>query len=70
MLWAWRTDENYPSIIIKHLPYLFHCFVILNGVQYQLFSHTEELKITGEMNCADWSACLLFVFGIKRLFFS
>ena len=21
----WRTDENYPLIIIKYSPYLFHC---------------------------------------------
>ena len=24
-IFLWRTDENYPSIIIKYPPYLFHC---------------------------------------------
>ena len=23
-MFLWRTDENYPSIIIKYPPYLFH----------------------------------------------
>ena len=32
----WRTDENYPSIIIKYPPYLFH--------GYFLFSHTVKLR--------------------------
>ena len=26
----WRTEENYPSIIIKYPPYLFHCKIKLN----------------------------------------
>ena len=25
VLWLWRTDENYPSIIIKYPPYLVFC---------------------------------------------
>ena len=24
-MFLWRTDKNYPSIIIKYPPYLFHC---------------------------------------------
>ena len=26
-MFLWRTDDNYPSIIIKYPPYLFHCVV-------------------------------------------
>ena len=25
LMFLWRTDENYPSVIIKYTPYLFHC---------------------------------------------
>ena len=24
-MFLWRTDKNYPSVIIKYPPYLFHC---------------------------------------------
>ena len=27
-LWLWRTDENYPYIILKYPPYLFHLVMV------------------------------------------
>ena len=31
-MFLWRTDKNYPSIIIKYPPYLFHCLVLCAGL--------------------------------------
>ena len=35
-MFLWRIIENYPSIIIKYPPYLFHC--------YSLYLKTEEAE--------------------------
>ena len=50
-MFLWRTDENYPSIIIKYPPYLVFSQVILFVLSCSGLYHNMHLNVQNSVYC-------------------
>ena len=75
ILFLWRTDENYPSIITKYPPYLFHwtALWILKDISVGELAWTKSLVEMCEASCASdetTNLCqsVLIISKLQRIF--